>query len=89
MDPDILTDPVIAVFVLILKPDELNDAVFAPFVICDKFNPVTPLAGILYKFVASPVNDPENDPVLYDDVKEFKLPVVDSITFNLVSFELV
>jgi hypothetical protein len=82
MDPDILTDPVIAVFVLILKPDALNDAVFAPFVICDKFNPVTPVAGILNNFVPSPTNDPENDPVLYDDVKEFKLPVVDSIRIN-------
>jgi hypothetical protein len=77
MDPDILTDPVIAVFVLILKPDALNDAVFAPFVICDKFNPVTPVAGILNNFVPSPTNDPENDPVLYDDENVLRFSILD------------
>ena len=42
-------EPVISESLLTLKPSTSDiDAVAAPSVICDKFSPVTPLAGILY-----------------------------------------
>ena len=41
--------------------------------------------GTLTKFVASPVKEPVNDPVLYDDVNKFKELVDDSMEFNLNS----
>ena len=46
------------------------DAVALPSAICERFNPVTPLAGTLYKPVPSPVNEPltpfvtTNEPVI-------------------------
>ena len=45
------------VFVLICKPSGEIDAVALPLLIKFKFNPVTPLAGILYKPEPSPIND--------------------------------
>ena len=57
--------PVISVFELTLKPFVFEmDAVAAPSAIRVKLRPVTPLAGILYKFVPSPLNEPVNDPVV-------------------------
>jgi hypothetical protein len=49
---------VIDVAVLICKPSLSIDAVFAPDAIWSKLNPVTPLAGILYKPAPSPTNEP-------------------------------
>ena len=51
------------------------DALTLPDIILLRFNPVTPLAGILYKPLPSPINDPLNDPVLYDAVNVLKLLV--------------
>jgi hypothetical protein len=59
-----INDPVISVLLLTLKPFVFEtDAVTEPSAICVKLRPVTPLAGMLNKFVPSPVKDPENDPV--------------------------
>ena len=55
--------PVIDVLVLIWKPSLSIEAVFAPDAIWSKFNPVTPLAGMLYKPAPSPVNEPDIVPV--------------------------
>ena len=52
-------DPVISVSTFILNPSTFDiDAVADPSAICDKFNPVTPLAGTLYKPPPSPIKDP-------------------------------
>ena len=40
------------------------DAVTLPLAICDKFNPVIPLEGILYNPLPSPLNEPVNAPVV-------------------------
>ena len=51
--------PVIDVSVLMLKPPKSDkDAVNAPLAILDKFNPVTPVAGIFVKLLPSPLNEP-------------------------------
>mgnify|MGYP006278227245 CR=1 FL=1 len=58
-------EPVISESLLTLKPSTSDiDAVAAPSVICDKFSPVTPLAGILYNWLPSPINEPVNEPLL-------------------------
>jgi hypothetical protein len=51
------------------------DALTLPEMILLRFNPVTPLAGMSYKPEPSPMNDPVNEPVVYDDVKSPKLDV--------------
>jgi hypothetical protein len=51
------------------------EALTLPDIILLRFKPVTPLAGILYKLDPSPLNDPVNEPVVYDDVKLPKLDV--------------
>jgi hypothetical protein len=43
-----------------------------PDVIWDKFNPTIPDAGISYNPEPSPINEPVNDPVLYELVKVLK-----------------
>lgn len=68
--------PVISVFELTLKPfAEEIDAVALPSAIRVKLSPVTPLAGMLYRFVPSPLNDPVNAPVVYEPVNVWKLEV--------------
>ena len=47
----------IDVFVLMCNPSKSIDAVLLPLLIKFKFNPVTPLAGILYNPEPSPIND--------------------------------
>ena len=42
----------------------------------------------MYKPEPLPINEPVNDPVLYDDVNEFKELVDDSMEFNLNSWLL-
>ena len=65
IEPEIVNAPVISVFVLTLKPLALEmDAVALPSAIRVKLSPVTPLAGILYKPLPSPLNVPLNDPVV-------------------------
>jgi hypothetical protein len=65
IEPEIVNAPVISVFVLTLKPLSLEmDAVALPSAIRVKLSPVTPLAGILYKPLPSPINEPVNDPVV-------------------------
>jgi hypothetical protein len=44
-----------------------------PSAIIDKFNPVIPVDGILYNPLPSPLNEPVNAPVVYDDVNVLKL----------------
>jgi hypothetical protein len=68
MDPVIpfvtINEPVISDLLLTLKPFVFEtDAVTEPSAICVKLRPVTPLAGMLNKFVPSPLKEPENDPV--------------------------
>jgi hypothetical protein len=59
-----INEPVISVLLLTLKPFVFEtDAVTEPSAICVKLRPVTPLAGMLNKFVPSPLKEPENDPV--------------------------
>ena len=56
--------PVISVFELTLNPFAFEmDAVATPSAIRVKLRPVTPLAGILYRFVPSPLNEPDICPV--------------------------
>ena len=58
--PSIITEPVISVLVLILNPSVCEiDAVALPSTILFNSNPVTPLDGILYSWLPSPLNDPE------------------------------
>jgi hypothetical protein len=65
IEPEIVNAPVISVFVLTLRPLSLEmDAVALPSAIRVKLSPVTPLAGILYKPLPSPINEPVNDPVV-------------------------
>ena len=85
MIPDTFNEPVIDVVEFTLNPFELTEAVTAPLAILSNCNPVTPVAGILYKLVPSPLKEPVNEPVLYDEVKEFKLLVLDC---KLSNFEL-
>ena len=40
------------------------DALTEPEIILFKLSPVTPLAGILYKPIPSPMNEPVNAPVV-------------------------
>jgi hypothetical protein len=76
IDPVIVNAPVISVFVLTLKPLSLEiDAVALPSAIRVKLSPVTPLAGILYKPLPSPINEPVKEPVVYEPVKFSKLEV--------------
>jgi hypothetical protein len=66
--------PVISVFELTLSPFVFEmDAVAAPSAIRVKLRPVTPLAGILNRFIPSPLKEPENEPV-YEPLKDSKLP---------------
>lgn len=65
-------EPVIDVDVLTLNPSGESDAVTEPVAIWDRFNPVTPLAGKLYKPAPSPMYDPvkyeaETDPEILDN----------------------
>jgi hypothetical protein len=65
IDPVILTEPVNVASVLTSNPLFGDiEALTLPDIILLRFNPVTPLAGILYKLEPSPLNDPLNDPVL-------------------------
>jgi hypothetical protein len=67
VDPElIVNDPV---------PKE-TDADTDPVAIWDKFNPVIPVAGMLYKPAPDPTKDPENDAVLYELVKALNDDVV-------------
>ena len=56
--------PVIIVFVFTSSPlfgDMLADTL--PELICDKFNPVIPLAGIPERFAPEPLNEPLKEPL--------------------------
>jgi len=65
IEPEIVNAPVISVFVLTLKPSTFEiEAVALPSAIRVKLSPVTPLAGILYKPLPLPINEPVNDPVV-------------------------
>jgi hypothetical protein len=76
IEPVILTDPVNVASVLTSNPLFGDiEALTLPEMILLRFNPVTPLAGMLYKLDPSPLNDPLNEPVLYDEVNELKLLV--------------
>jgi hypothetical protein len=44
--------------VLTVNPDDEIDAVAFPLAICDRFRPVTPDAGRLYKPPPSPLKEP-------------------------------
>ena len=57
---DTLNEPVIDVSELTCKPAAVTEAVTAPLAILSNCNPVTPLAGILYKPAPSPLNEPVN-----------------------------
>lgn len=83
--PEATMLPVIATFEFTLNPFELTEAVTAPLAILSNCNPVTPVAGILYRLEPSPLKEPVNEPVLYDEVKEFRLLVLDC---KLSNFEL-
>jgi hypothetical protein len=83
--PEATILPVIETFEFTLNPFALTEAVTAPLAILSNCNPVTPVAGILYKLVPSPLKEPVNEPVLYEEVKEFKLLVLDC---KLSNFEL-
>ena len=53
--------PLIKVFPFTLKvPSFKTEALTAPFTILFNSKPVTPLAGMLYKPVPSPMNEPVN-----------------------------
>jgi hypothetical protein len=59
IDPVTFKDPVIVVLVLTTKPSVFDiDAVEDPSAILSNCNPVTPLAGILYKPDPSPIKAP-------------------------------
>ena len=57
-------EPVTDKDTLTCKPSLSIDAVALPSAICERFKPVIPLAGILYKPCPSPINEP----VKYDAV---------------------
>ncbi len=59
-------DPVIDVSLLTCKPSAVTEAVTAPLAILSNCNPVTPLAGILYKPLPSPMNEPVNTDAVTD-----------------------
>ncbi len=59
-------DPVIDVSLLTCKPSVVTEAVTAPLAILSNCNPVTPLAGILYKPLPSPMNEPVNTDAVTD-----------------------
>jgi hypothetical protein len=65
IEPVILTDPENVASVLTSNPlfGEI-DALTLPEIILLRFNPVTPLAGILYSPEPSPPNEPVKDPVV-------------------------
>ena len=69
--PDMVIEPVTVVFVLTTKPFVGDiEAVELPLAIWDKFNPVTPLAGTLYRLPPSPLNEPvKNDAVIFPVMK--------------------
>ena len=86
--PDTFNEPVIVVSVLTTNPLFGDiDAVALPLAIWNKLKPVIPLDGILYNWLPSPLNDPVNEPVLYDDVNVLKslliLPLAVSSESNL------
>jgi hypothetical protein len=65
IEPVILTDPVNVASVLTSNPLFGDiEALTLPEMILLRFNPVTPLAGMLYKLEPSPLKDPLKDPVL-------------------------
>jgi hypothetical protein len=49
---------VIDVLAFTCKPADVTEAVTAPLAILSNCNPVTPLAGMLYKPAPSPLNEP-------------------------------
>ena len=55
-----VNEPVIDVLEFTWNPFELTEAVTAPLAILSNCNPVTPLAGMLYKPAPSPMNEPVN-----------------------------
>jgi hypothetical protein len=76
IEPEMVKAPVISVLLLTLKPSVFEtDAVTLPSAIRVKLRPVTPLAGILIKFVPSPPNEPVKEPVVYEPVNCSKLDV--------------
>ena len=64
--PFTLKEPVIDVSELTLNPLGETDAVTDPVDIWDKFNPVTPLAGIPYNPLPSPTNEPVKTEAVID-----------------------
>ena len=69
-----INEPVISVLVFTLNPSTgETEAVAEPEAIWDKFNPVIPLAGILYNPAPSPLKDPVNEAVLYELLNVLKL----------------
>ena len=79
-EPEITVDPVIVVLVFTTKPPfgEI-EAVTEPENIWDKFNPTTLLEEMLINPEPSPLNEPVNDPVLYELLKDKKLADKDDI----------
>ena len=78
--PSTISDPVISTFLFTRKPSASDiDAVADPSVICDRFSPVTPDAGIPEIPLPSPTNtplkDPVKEPVVCEPVKVSKLEV--------------
>ena len=61
-----VNEPVIDVLELTCKPADVTEAVTAPLAILSNCNPVTPLAGMLYKPVPSPMNEPVNTDAVTD-----------------------
>ena len=60
IDPVTDKSPWIWVLLLTVNPVDEIDAVAFPLAICDRFRPVTPDAGRLYKLPPSPLNEPVN-----------------------------
>ena len=69
LEPEIVKEPVIVVSVFISKPLSGDiEALTLPLTILFKLSPVTPLAGIFVNWLPSPINEPVNEPVVYEDV---------------------
>ena len=66
MIPLTFNEPVIEASEFTLNPFGDTDAVTEPVAIWAKFNPVIPLAGILYMPFPSPLNEPLNAEAVTD-----------------------
>ena len=81
MIPLTFKSPSIVVSVLTLKPFAGDiDALTLPLTILSNSKFVIPDNGMLYNCDASPLNEPVNDPVVYDDVNKLK----SFLLFNVV-----